>query len=63
MICEECREKNKKRIVCQVFTTFVCEACNRPKQHYNSGVPRICNECACTLNKCQYCKKEMTYEN
>lgn len=61
MICEECREKNKKRIVCQAFTTFVCEDCQQPKHHYNTGIPLICNECACNTNTCQYCKKKMIY--
>jgi hypothetical protein len=60
-LCKECIEQRKYSIVCHAFTGYACEDCKGYFNHQNTGVPRICNGCAVTQNKCQKCKKEVNH--
>lgn len=54
--CQSCYDK--KYLVGQAFREYTCEYCQQEKMHPNTGVPRICPECAQKENKCSYCLKE-----
>ena len=44
------QEENKHVIVGRAFTKYICIACEKEKEHSNTGVPHICPECAKQLN-------------
>jgi hypothetical protein len=43
------------KIVGHGFTTYTCQECEKEHRHPNTGVPRLCRECAEAKRVCRRC--------
>lgn len=53
--CVSCYYLRAGRLVGQAFTDWKCFACGREGMHPNTGVPRLCTECADENGACVEC--------
>lgn len=43
----------------QAFTKWTCQLCPATGEHHNTGVPRLCEECARAYNLCRWCMADI----
>ncbi len=45
------------RITGQAFSAYTCQMCGKEDKHHNTGVPKLCDNCADKSILCAHCMK------
>ena len=61
MLCPSCAYGGGY-LVGQAFTKWNCFACDKEGMHHNTGVPRLCLDCAKELALCSRCLADINLE-
>jgi len=59
-LCNACYNKQRNSMSGQAFTSFQCAECGTQSSHANTGVPKICHNCADKYQMCQKCGDLLT---
>jgi len=59
--CKVCHYLRHPCIVMQAFTNRPCEHCGEVIRWPNSGVPRLCSNCATQHDACRYCMAALEF--
>lgn len=53
--CKTCWYVRRGALVGQAFTGYTCDGCKEVFSHHNTGVPKLCVECALEFGLCRRC--------